>query len=202
MIRFYGASDDLVEIEGPGIGRNFDREYFEHRLRDNYGIVETWKPTDEIYVEGNQQEHDCWLDGWGVASSYIVGTQMIVHAIMDYNGYWSFAVAPVGDGEEIEMPGWTAQFGVSTECRHSMLLKINAPEGTPVRRLGPNMQGSRPDFGEGTYRVSVVPPPPGHALEGATEFVWYVNHRNHALNKAKKRGLVIRKIEKLEDSAA
>jgi hypothetical protein len=199
MIRFYGASDDLVEIEGPGIGHNFDRGHFEQHLSGKFGVVEHWQPTDEIYVEDNDQEHDCWMESWGVASSYIVGTQLIVHAIYDHEGHWSFAVAPVGDGEGIVLPPWNIRTGKSVDCKHSMELKIDAPAGTPVRRLGPNMEGSRPDFGAGTYRVQVVPPPEGHPLEGVREFVWDVNHRNHALNKAKKRGLVIVGVEKLED---
>lgn len=44
------------------------------------------------------------------------------------------------------------------------------------------------DDAEGWYRVVVEPLNAG-VMEGVTEFRWRCNHYNHALNKAKKRGL-------------
>lgn len=52
--------------------------------------------------------------------------------------------------------------------------------------------------GPGIYKVTVVPPSDG-PLEGVSELRWHCNHRLHAINKAKKRNLVVHSIELVEE---
>lgn len=201
MIRFYGDGDDQVRIEGPAIGRNIRRDLFESQLLERrYGPGEKWKPTDEVYVYGNEQEHEAFIPGTGIAASFTIGGQLIVHTILDYDMNWSFAVASQGEfSNGAELPNWGVQLKKSPYSRNSMMLLVDAPEGIPVRRLGDKMEGSKPDVGAGTYKVTCIPAPEGHTFEGVTEFVWECNHRNHAVNKANKRQLDVISIEKIDE---
>lgn len=111
VIRFYGYSDDLVEVES-----------------DNGSV---------------DQEHGEWSPGAGIFMSFNVGDRLIVHAIYDEHGWWSFAVSPNCDGVEDEcnvaVPRWPITTVRSRECRHSMELRIEAPDGTQVTRVDRNV---------------------------------------------------------------
>lgn len=54
--------------------------------------------------------------------------------------------------------------------------------------------------GGGTYKVIIDPPVDG-LYEGVREIQWECNHYNHAVNKAKKRGLIVESIELMEEEA-
>lgn len=214
MIKFHGVSDDLVEIEGPGIGQNISRSYWlEHNLIDPEQVPDYEDEFGETYIDGSDQEHDCYGDT-DVLSVYRVGDELTVYAIFTTAGTWTFAwvpnvsfrEGPVVEDDYPEMP-WKVELRARADLQdvkggrpYSAALYIDAPEGTPVRRISPSDGGKRiePDQyrGAGTYRVKLAVPGP----DGETEYVWQVNHYNHALNKARKRGLFISKIELVEEA--
>lgn len=214
MIKFHGVSDDLVEIEGPGIGRNISRSHWlEHNLIDPKQVPDGEDEFGETYIEGNDQEHDCYGDT-DVLSTYRVGEELTVYAIFTAAGTWTFAWVPnVGDTVGVvreedypEMP-WKVELHARADQQdvqggrpYSMALYIDAPEGTPVRRIASTDGGKIPEppkyRGAGTYRVKLALPGP----DGETEYLWEVNHYNHALNKARKRGLFVSNIEIVEEA--
>jgi hypothetical protein len=114
MITIYGASDDLVEVEGC-IGA------------DKFGVYGDGK----LLWRGDLVSPD---EG-----------KLRVHAI--YDGCWHFAVGQAD--EDIPIPPWPVSFtqgGLAPAApgdeadpypRYSVVLRIDAPEGTQLRNLWP-----------------------------------------------------------------
>lgn len=132
MIKFYGVSDDLVEVEGPGIGSNFGNEGDEDQFFNVYG-------------EGDSQEHDHWGPDPYTLTVFDVGDKLTVTAIFTADGTWTFGYIPyVKDGVETDsglttmLPNnpWPVRIEPRSSVRgYSQELQIDAPEGTKVRRI-------------------------------------------------------------------
>ena len=114
MITIYGANDDLVEVEGC-IGADEFNVYGEGKLM--------WRGD---FVAPDE-------------------TKIRVHAV--YDGCWHFAIGQVD--EDIPIPAWPlsfAQGGLTPDAlagkappypRYSVVLQIDAPEGTRIRNVWP-----------------------------------------------------------------
>lgn len=104
-ITFYGASDDLVEVEGcPG--------------------------ADEFNVYGPAIM--CWR-GDLVAPD---GSTMRISAL--YESCWSFAVGQAD--EDHPLPEWPVRIAQSPEVRYSVLLEVDAPDGTTLTNIWPSVE--------------------------------------------------------------
>lgn len=85
---------------------------------------------------------------------------------------------------------------VDTQQELMLLNLVNSIQNSLERAT--DIIGDIAQTGEGLYRVVVDPPTFGD-LEGVSEFLWECNHRKHAINKARKRGLVIKEIILVEE---
>lgn len=101
-IKIYGASDDLVEVEG-------------------------CKGADEF----NSYERGPLM--WRGELLGPTGNPMRIHAI--FEGCWSFAVGQCD--EELPMPDWPIRITQHDDPRYSVLLEIDAPEGTELVNVWP-----------------------------------------------------------------
>ena len=136
--------------------------------------------------------------GWGVSASFLVGDSLIVHAIIDPYMNWSFSASQVPG---VPMRRDWKIFTTSGYPDHdnTTVLYIDGCEDVVVRELDRALEQAKAVTEAGLYRVRVIRPPEGHDFEGVHEFLWYCNHRKHAVNKANKRHLSILSIEKVEE---
>lgn len=106
-IRFYGASDDLCEVEGDAKGCNeYCSEAHGEGLHHFAFIVRSRRhPDDE-------------------------GEGLRVNAF--YDGTWSFAVGMLM--EDAPMPNWPASVGPCPECSYSTMLTLTVPDDAEVVR--------------------------------------------------------------------
>lgn len=129
MIRFYGVSDDLIEVEGPGIG-----------------VAQTdWDTGTTYYTDGDAQEHDHWSAEAYTLTVFDVGDKLTVTALFTPDGTWSFGyVTYLKDGVEaasgldcrLPRSPWPIIIKPRSDVRgYSQELVIEAPEGTKVRRV-------------------------------------------------------------------
>jgi len=105
-IKFYGASDDLVEVEG--------------RAQDTGGMIRTigeYSAWDNNAALGILAKFAIMVPDEDVPIAY-------VYAI--YDGMWSFALA-MADEDQAQYP--TARVVRSSEVGYSMELLIEMPEG-------------------------------------------------------------------------
>lgn len=109
MITIYGASDDLVEVEG-------------------------CEGADEFYAASVKDGEVCW-HGRLIALDGDVREQLCVRAIFD--GCWHFAVGQVD--ESLPLPAWPLTFrqGTKEEAEYSVVLAVDAPEGTRLIDIWP-----------------------------------------------------------------
>jgi hypothetical protein len=107
-IKFYGANDDLIEVEGP--------------------VVDPYKG---MSLEAEFENQDSRVGPFDFKGAfYIVDAsgepKVRIYAI--YDGTWSFAVAMLD--EETPIPeGWTFVLRPSTDCDYSMELVAEVDEG-------------------------------------------------------------------------
>ena len=123
MITIYGASDDLVEVDG-------------------------CEGADEFYVKSVPDGHVCW-HGDLIAPGTHAGEQMRVHAI--YDGCWHFAAGQVD--EDVPFPLWPLTIrpgsGMTDAARkgtapyipaYTVVLSVDAPEGTRLTSIWPKTE--------------------------------------------------------------
>jgi hypothetical protein len=107
MITIYGASDDLVEVDG-------------------------CEGADEFGAYGSKANEVNW-HGDLVAPGTGAAEQMRVTAI--YDGCWHFAIGQVD--EDVPLPPWGTGIGQHPEVSYSALLSIDAPAGTRLTNIWP-----------------------------------------------------------------
>ncbi len=112
MITIYGASDDLVEVEG-------------------------CEGADEFNVYGNDGKVH-WRGDFVASDTTATSGQLRVYAI--YDGCWHFSVGQVD--EMILLPAWVIAIGQRHDADYSAELRIDAPEGTRLDNVWPKRDES------------------------------------------------------------
>ena len=105
-VKFWGASDDLVEIEGCTSARDFT----------------TTSEQDENVV-GLQNSAEFNIPG---KATFIVNGQVIVKAEYTNIGVWAFTAYT--SLEDTPYPDWTTTIHQSKQCDYSMELSIEIPD--------------------------------------------------------------------------
>lgn len=108
-ITIYGASDDLVEVDG-------------------------CEGADEFYVQAVPDFKVCW---YGDLVAPGADEQMRVSAFIGDDGCWHIAIGqPL---ESVPIPSWPVVFrqGTHIETEYSVVLDIEAPEGTRLTNVWP-----------------------------------------------------------------
>lgn len=103
-IRFYGASDDLIEVEG-------------------------CEGADEFNT--TERGPMVWC-GDLIAPG---GDAMRIHALYDNRGCWSFSIGQAD--KSIPFPEWPVRVRQHTNVDYSVLLTVDAPEGTRLTSVWP-----------------------------------------------------------------
>lgn len=99
-IKIYGASDDLVEIEGTDGNETF--------LRDEFSTCANNNPPSKILIEAE-------------------GHKIEVHCV--YDGCWCFAIGSADDDSDYEkMPDWKITRTWGDEVKYSETVTIEIPE--------------------------------------------------------------------------
>ncbi|HZB31251.1 MAG TPA: hypothetical protein VE465_13890 [Streptosporangiaceae bacterium] len=110
-IKIYGASDDLVEVEGC-------------EGADEFNVYGTDTPDSEVMWRG-----DLIAPG---------GTEaMQVHAIRTGEGCWAVAIGQAD--ESIPLPPWPVRIEQHRSIPYSTVLRIDAPYGTRLTNVWPEV---------------------------------------------------------------
>lgn len=106
-IKIYGASDDLIEIEGPVMGLFGDKGVIDREELDRYRDIH---PGIRSVISIKDASGEALLH---------------VYAIYGDNACWTFAPALVD--EDKPFPSWDITFGVSSVTPYSMEIRIQVP---------------------------------------------------------------------------
>lgn len=107
---FYGVSDDLFEVDGPG-GDEFSVG------RSGLCVVKVSSPTTCEHCGGPMNS----TEGLLVTGTYISP------------GVWSVGIAPLATG--IPMPEWIAKFDTEPDGKYSARLTLRVPKNATVERM-------------------------------------------------------------------
>ena len=110
LVKIYGTSDDLVEMEGV------------FSAVDETGEIdhETGKPYNyDVGARDNTAEYNVYND-----AVFVIGNQLKVFSL--YKGEWAFGVGMVD--EEEGLPNWPVHIRQSQDCDYSVELLIEVPD--------------------------------------------------------------------------
>ena len=109
-VKFWGSSDDLVEVEGCTSARDFTVTSEKHEN------VAGLHHNAEFSTPGN--------------ATFIVNGHILVKADYNTTGIWTFTAYPPQD--DAPYPDWPTTIKQSTQCAHSMELTIEIPDKTAL----------------------------------------------------------------------
>ena len=108
MITIYGASDDLIEVEGCDGA-------------DEFNVYGTYKAPSPVM--------------WSADLIAPGGDSMQVHAILTDRGCWAIAVGQ--SDEDIPLPSWPVTVRQHRSIPYSTVVEIAAPDGTRLDNVWP-----------------------------------------------------------------